>query len=89
MRKIVDKIDSGLGKLYEGDVHLPDLPEVEPVKRILVWINRVATAIILLMFAFAYGMVIAGSILDRVNLVVVGFVSLCIPTLVLLGLCKK
>jgi len=28
MPKIVDKVDSGLGKLYEGDVHLPDLPEV-------------------------------------------------------------
>jgi len=89
MRKIVDKIDSGLGKLYEGDVHLPNLPEVEPVKRILVWINRVETAIILLMFAFAYGMVIAGNVLDRADLVVVGFASLCVPTLILLGLCKR
>jgi len=72
MTKIIDKIDSGLGKLYEGDVHLP-------VKRIWVWINRVETAIVLLMFAFAYGMMIAGSVLDRVDLIVVGFASLCVP----------
>jgi len=54
-----------------------------------IWINIVATAVILLMFAFAFGMMIAGGVLDRVDLIAVGFASLCVPTLILLGLCRK
>jgi len=77
----IDRIDSALGGLYEGDVHLP-------VKRIWVWINRVETAIVLLMFAFAYGLMGFGSVMDRVDLVAVGLASLCVPTLILLG-CKR
>jgi len=85
----IDRIDGALGRLYEGDVHLPDLPEVEPVKRIWVWINRVETAIVLLMFALAYGLMGFGFVMDRVDLIAVGFASLCVPTLILLGLCRR
>jgi len=48
-------------------------------------INSAGAAPVLLMFAIAYGIVIGGSVLDRVDLVVAGFVSLCVPTLILLG----
>lgn len=51
--------------------------------------DKIATAIVLLMFAFAFGTMVAGSVLDRVDLVVAGFASLCVPTLILLGLCKR